>query len=211
MSRVGTVVTILLALAAIAFAVAYVASPVLAFHDLQQAARAGDRDRLEALIDFPAVREDLKRQVDAGLVKLARKSSGVGFWPLEALGIVGSAVGDRAIDKLVTPDAIALMASEGRRPGGKRAKANKGDDAATDASPAQAPADKPVVRYAYLTPDAFRVSIAPASHPDLPVGLILQRRSVFAWRVVAIRLPGDLDKKAAKAKRSEASEETPSE
>jgi hypothetical protein len=207
MSRVGTVLTILLALAAAALAGVYAASPVLAFHDLQKAARAGDRDRLEALIDFPAVREDLKRQVDAGLVKLARKSSGVGFWPLEALGVVGSAVGDRAIDKLVTPEAIALMAAQGERPGGKRSKEAKGD---ADSAP-PAPADKPVVRYAYLTPDAFRVSIAPAGHPDLPVGLILQRRGLFAWRVVAIRLPGGGDKTAAKAKEPKDGEETPSE
>ena len=204
MSRLGTVLTLLLALAALAFAAAYAASPLLAFQALRQAARAGDRDRLEALVDFPAVREDLKRQVDAGVIKLARKSSGVGFWPLEALGVVGSALGDRAIDKLVTPDAIALMASEGLRPGGKRAKADKGDkgDKGADAAP-PTPAEKPVVRYAYLTPDAFRVSIAPAAHPDLPVGLILQRRGLFAWRVVAIRLPGVGDDKAAK--------ETPSE
>lgn len=208
MSRVGTGLTGLLALAAAALIGAYAASPVLAFHELQQAARAGDRDRLDALIDFPAVREDLKRQVDAGVIKLARKSSGIGFWPLEALGVLGSAVGDRAIDKLVTPDAIALMASEGQRPGGKKARADKGDAAG---APPAATAEKPIVRYAYLTPDAFRVSVAPAGHPDLPVGLILQRRSLFAWRVVAIRLPGDLDKKAPKAKRSEGGEETPSE
>jgi len=208
MSRVGTVLTILLFLAAAAFAGAYAASPFLAFKQLQEAARAGDRDRLEALIDFPAVREDLKRQVDAGIVKLARKSSGVGFWPLEALGIVGSAVGDRAIDKLVTPDAIALMASQGERPGGKKAKADKED---ADAATAPKPADKPVVRYAYLTPDAFRVSIAPAGHPNLPVGLILQRRGLFAWRVVAIRLPGGDDKKAATTDSPKDSKETPSE
>jgi len=203
MSRVGTALTILLALAAVALAGVYAVSPVLAFRELQEAARAGDRDRLEALIDFPAVREDLKRQVDAGVIKLARKSSDIGFWPLEALGMLGSVVGDRAIDKLMTPDAIALMASEGQRPGGKKAKA--------DANAAPAPAEKPVVRYAYLTPDAFRVSVAPAGHPDLPVGLILQRRSLFAWRVVAIRLPGADDKTAPKADSPKDSKETPSE
>ena len=100
-----------------------------------------------------------------------------------------------------------MMAGRGERPGGKRSKRAEDDAGAT---PAEAEA-KPVVRYAYLTPDAFRVSVAPAGHPDLPVGLILQRRSLFAWRVVAIRLPSGDDKKAPKTDSPKEAEQTPSE
>ncbi len=100
---------------------AYVGSPLLAFEQLRQAARAGDHDRLEALVDFPAVRENLKHQVDNRVTKLARHAGGIGFLPLQVLSRLGVEVGDRAVDRLVTPEAIGAMAAYGERPRGQGA------------------------------------------------------------------------------------------
>ncbi len=170
-------------LALVAFVAAYAASPILAFQQLKTAAEQGDHDRLEALVDFPAVREDLKRQVDSRAVKLARDASGVGYPIAAILGKLGSALGDRSIDRLVTPEAISAMVRSGLVPHRHKHDSNTG------AAPAADDPSGTVTRYAYLTPDRFRVSVAPAQAPDRSIGLIMDRRGLFSWRLEAIELP----------------------
>ena len=45
-----------------------------------------------------------------------------------------------------------------------------------------------MVRDGYLTPDRFRVGISPASAPEEQIGLIMDRRGLFSWRVEEIEL-----------------------
>lgn len=175
----GVLLVIVLALAA----AAYLGSPFWAFQQLKVAAETGDQDRLAALVDFPAVRDDLKRQVDSGAVKLAREASGVGFPAVMALGRLGSMLGDRAIDKLVTPQAITTMITLGRSPRDPLAR--------TEAAEAQSgrTTPQPSIHYAYLSPDRFRVALAPNAQSDVAAALILQRQGLFSWRVEQIELP----------------------
>jgi hypothetical protein len=181
MNRVlgGLIVLVLVALAA-----AYVASPVYAFHQLKDAAETGDRERLEALVDFPAVKEDLKRQVDSGATKLARRAEGVGYPIAAVVGALGAALGDRAIDKLVTADAISAMVQYGETPREHRKQAAK-----ADASSGQGGEGPTSVRFAYLSPDRFRARVAPASEPAHGIDLILGRQGLFSWRLEGIELP----------------------
>jgi hypothetical protein len=168
----GLAVLILVALAA-----AYVGSPFYAFQQLKEAARSGDRERLEAMVDFPAVREDLKRQVDSKATKLARGAEGIGYPIAAILGKLGASLGDKSIDKLVTPEAISAMVQSGRAPRGH----HKSD---TGGKPAAA-----TVGYGYLTPDRFRFRVAPAEAPDEPIDLIMERHGLVSWRLEAIELP----------------------
>ena len=186
MSRVTGILVLLLVLA---FAGAYAASPLFAFQQLKQAAESGDRDRLEALVDFPAVREDLRGQTESKAMKLAREAGGIGHPLAMVVGRAAGALSDRAIDKLVTPDAIADLVRYGR--------------AAHDASPpapaakgsaAKAP-DGPKMRYAYLTPDRFRITIAPNATSVDAVALIMDRHGLFSWRVERIELAALADDK----------------
>ena len=107
---------LVLALVLIAVGAVYAASPFYAFHQLKDAARSGDREQLEAMVDFPAVREDLKRQVDSKATKLARKAEGVGYPIAAVIGALGAALGDSAINRLVTPEAISAMVQTGETP-----------------------------------------------------------------------------------------------
>jgi hypothetical protein len=171
----GALILVLL----LAVGAAYALSPFYAFQQLKQAAETGDRERLEALVDFPAVRDDLKGQVDSKAVKLAREASGVGHPIAMLLGRLGSAVGDQAVDQVVTPEGITEIVTAGRAAhGGYKDKAADKD--------ASKPATK--VSYGYLTPDRFRVSIAPADHPDEQIALLMDRRGLFSWRVERIEL-----------------------
>ena len=181
MSRgIGVLVVLIL----LAFGAAYLGSPIFAFHQLQQAAASGDRERLDALVDFPAVREDLKRQVDSKATKLARTASGVGYPIAAILGRLGAAIGDRAIDRLVTPDAISAMIQFGQPPRGRRKDAAADPDGAATRHGVGTK-----VHFAYLTPDRVRARVAPAADPERPVDLILERHGLVAWRLEAIELP----------------------
>ena len=175
----GLLVVVLVALGA-----AYAGSPIYAFHQLKEAAQSGDRERLEALVDFPAVREDLKRQVDSRATKLARSASGVGYPIAAILGRLGAALGDRAIDRLVTPEAISAMVQYGET-SRRRSKETADDPGSAPAGPRQGTK----VRFAYLTPDRVRARVAPAADPERPVDLILERHGLFSWRLEAIELP----------------------
>jgi|WetSurMetagenome_2_1015567.scaffolds.fasta_scaffold164536_3 hypothetical protein len=177
--------SLLLALVLVAAGAAYAASPFYAFHQLKEAALAGDRDQLNALVDFPGVREDLKRQVDSRAVKVAREASGIGYPIAAILGHLGAAFGDHAIDKLVTPEAISGMVRSGMVP-------HKHKQPADEASaPAPAADDSKVAtRFAYLTPDRFRVAVSPADQADHAINLIMDRRGLFSWRLEQIELPG---------------------
>jgi len=175
----GLLLTALLALAG-----AYAASPLYAFHQLKQAAESGDRERLEALVDFPAVREAMRGQVESRVVKLARKADGIGL-PGTVLGKLGSIFGDRAVDKMVTPESLTTMVQLGETPRAhrRRLKAEGQEEAAADKIAV-------VTHYAYLTPDRFRVGVAPAQDPQTEIGLIMDRQALFGWRVKEIELPG---------------------
>jgi hypothetical protein len=175
MNRILGVLALLVLLLA---AAAYIGSPFWTFHELKEAARSGDKDRLEALVDFPAVRENLKGQVDSKAVKLAREASGVGFPAVMALGKLGSVIGDRAVDRLVTPEAITALVTKGRN---LRLHQVNDDHQGADA--------QPQVRYAYLAPDRFRVALSPADRPDTTVALVMNRQGLFSWRVEELELP----------------------
>ena len=180
MSRVLGVLVVLILLA---LGAAYVGSPIFAFQQLKQAAQSGDRERLAALVDFPAVRDDLKRQVDSKATKLARTASGVGYPIAAILGHLGAALGDRAIDRLVTPEAISAMVQFGQTPRGRRKDVSNQGEAADQGGQGTK------VRFAYLTPDRVRARVSPAADPDRPVDLILERHGLLSWRLEAIELP----------------------
>ena len=180
---------VILALVLLAVGVAYAASPFYAFHQLKAAAEAGDKDQLNALVDFPGVRDDLKRQVDSQAVKLAREASGIGYPIAAIIGHLGAAFGDHVVDKLVTPEAISAMVRSGMVPHKHK---HQEEDASAPAS-APAPADddsKVVTRFAYLTPDRFRVAVSPADQADRAINLIMDRQGLFSWRLEQIELPG---------------------
>ena len=174
----------LLLAALVVLAAAYAASPLFAFQQLKQAAHDGDKDRLEALVDFPAVRDSMKQQVEGRVVKLAQKADGIGL-PGTVLGKLGSIFGDRAVDKMVTPESISTMVQLGETPRQHRKRLK---DAGEDAK--NVPTQDVVTHYAYLTPDRFRVGVASAAAPDAEIALLLDRRGLFGWRVEAIELPG---------------------
>lgn len=162
------------------FALAYFGSPYLAVHNLSEAAKAGDRDRLEEMVDFPAVRSSLKSQVSAYMLKAMRDDPDMRNNPFAGLGmLLAPTIIDRAVDAYVTPDAISMMVTTGSRPGRGR-----GDAEGQSGEPRRLQ-----VSYAFISPDRFRVDLRrPDDREGKPLGLVLERRGLLTWRLIRIDL-----------------------
>jgi len=151
-------------------------SPFVFLRSLSNAAERGDRDTIAAEVDFPAVRDSLKDQLGRLLARKAEaEASGkrnpfAGF----ALRILPS-VGGQVIDAVVTPDGITTIL--------KRHVQQSGDSVA-----------RPSLwrgQFTWLDLNHFRARYVNARHPDAVFGIILERRGLFGWQVVGMRLPLD--------------------
>lgn len=172
-SRVKRLVLILVALLVplmlvVGLAVYAYYTPQLALRELNNAARHGDTGTLERLIDFPAVRESLKQQVQERLSKSTSNSQS----PLAAFGTaLAGAVAAPAVDTMVTPDNVARLL--------------RGETFGPSAGPTLS-LDSRQLEMHYENLDRFEVTSAP---PPDGFELILERDGWLDWRLVDVRLP----------------------
>lgn len=110
-SRLLPVVSLVLCVAAAAW---LYATPYVSVRKLQSAVQDGDTDAMSALVDFPALRESVKDNLQGSV---ERRVSSRGGKALGALGaaLTGAAT-NRVVDAAVTPYGLAAL-MEGRRPG----------------------------------------------------------------------------------------------
>lgn len=90
----------------------YWLSPGIALHGLKEAALSGDKDQLNARVDFPAVRDSLKSQFRAVMAaEMAKEKDN----PFGALGMAfATVVIDPMIDGAISPEGIKAMVANGR-------------------------------------------------------------------------------------------------
>jgi hypothetical protein len=178
--------------ALVAFLVAsYFVSPVIALHGLTTAAKAGDRAKLERSVDFPAVRDSLKVQLKAAMTRSIEADPKLRDNPFAALGqmlLIG--VIDKAVDAYATPDAIANMVATNKAP--ERISADT-----PPPPPVEQPKPKPKstteAHYAYQGLNHFHATYRDkADSPGDELGLVMERRGLFTWKLVKIELPPNL-------------------
>ena len=155
------------------------ASPYLALNNIKKAAQAGDADTLSEYIDFPSVKQGLKDQINAQIMKEVTQEDTDGF---EALGaMLATAMIDKAVDGIVTPDGVAMMV-QGQKP-------DLNGDAVEQTDEEQAGEKKLDYKTNYITYKSFKVSL---SNPDYEDNLdIIMRRDGLSWKVHRINLPLD--------------------
>ena len=85
----------------------YFLSPFLLLRSLSFAVRNDDRDTIAADVDFPAVRDGLKQQLDELCANPAPPQSTIAFSNL--LLQLAPAIGNQVIDAIITPDGIATI------------------------------------------------------------------------------------------------------
>ena len=158
--------------ALLAVGTAYVAYPYVTLYRLGEAIRQGDAASLQAMVDWPSVREGIKEDI-CDLVlddPAAVRQSGTGLPPFGASFVRG--IASNSIDRAVTAEALVAAASTSQRPVSRTG------------------ADVHVNWAFFEDPTQFTVSITAQGQTD-PIRLQMQLRS-GEWRVRRVWLPADL-------------------
>jgi hypothetical protein len=180
---IGLIVAIML-IGAVVAAGYYFASPLVALEALRSAAKSGDRDKLDRLVDFPVLRANLKSELSAKMLKAMQDDPSMRDNPWAGLGAVfAPAVVDRLVDAYVTPDTISTMVETGKAPppGSSPSPAPATPDSASNL--------KTEMGYADL--GHFRTKLIDTSDPKNQLTLTMERRNLFGWKLV--RLDFDVD------------------
>ena len=163
--------------------------PVFTFQALANAGEAGDRDRLASLVDFPAVRDDLKDQLSERIEQAAGKDKGL----FGALGsLLGPSVVDQVVDAAVTPEGVAAIVRSGRAPlsdiSGRKSALPPPPETAPPPSGGAAnfTTPKPKTKFGYTGFDSFKAVTSTKDGEQL--GWVLERRG-FGWKLAKIELP----------------------
>ncbi|HSU12924.1 DUF2939 domain-containing protein [Longimicrobium sp.] len=165
----------LLILAVLFAAVWMYFTPYLAMNRLQKAAKAGDTEALNELVDFPALRESVKTNVRSAV----ENSVGHDRNPLAVLGgLLAGAVAGPLVDAFVTPSGIAAL-TEGERPGQHRDGQQDGGVRVKNVK----------VERGYEGMDQFVVHFKDKTDGTEKMALVMHRDGLFHWKLTGIRLP----------------------
>lgn len=147
-------------------------SPRLAAKQLHNAARAGDVEALEELVNFPLVREQLKADLKASLLaSVSSKDETNGVGTALAAGLGGLMV-DGVINQVVSPSGIAALVRFG----------------STDSTRVQAEPQL-VTTMRYRDASTFVVTARNMNSPASDTVRFIFRRSGLSWRLVRLGLP----------------------
>ena len=168
----------------------YAGSPYWAVRDLQAAAKAGDAEKLERLVDFPSVRESMKSQLNAMMLKSMQSDPEMSDNPFAGLALLMvPAIIDRSVETLVTPDAIGTMLMTGDPKDLPEAAVAPDSQPPLPASSAE---PKARINAGYKDLNTFRVSSTNPNDPAAEVQFILRRHGLFSWRMTRIQLPSNV-------------------
>jgi DUF2939 family protein len=177
MARKRSAFSTLLVLGVVFAAVWMYFTPYLAMNRLQKAARAGDTEALNELVDFPALRESVKTNVRSAVENSVSRSHN----PLAVLGgLLAGAVASPLVDAFVTPSGIAAL-TEGERPG-------EGHRDAAD-SVARVRVKNVKVKRGYENLDLFVVHFVDRNDGHEKLALLLRRDGIYHWKLSGVRLP----------------------
>ncbi|WP_420479927.1 DUF2939 domain-containing protein [Brevundimonas sp. FT23028] len=170
--------------AVVLLAAAWGLAPVLTGQALIRAARAGDAQKLEQLVDFPALRQSLKDELQQELVRRVGDDPRLAERGLGALGMMlAPMILEGAVDAVVTPEVLARMVNTAEAPDPTRPAPPEPGDAKDGRDIHQA--------WGYRDLNHFAVTLTDRDHPDQHLALILERRGLFRWQLAAIDLQSD--------------------
>lgn len=159
----------------------WAASPVLAGKAIIRAAERGDEAALERMVDFPALRESMKGELNDLLVAEMRNDPRVIENNLGGLAtMLGPMFISGAVDTVVTPQGVAAMVTTAKAPeadGAVPPEADKGRD-------------EPNLHKAwgYRSLDVFAITLTDRDLPENSLALLLERRGLFKWQLAAVDL-----------------------
>ena len=179
------------------------ASPWLALRDLTQAFEDQDTRKIEKLIDFPELREDIKDTAKAAMMKSAAIE--LEGNPFAAMGIMmANAIIDPIVDQVVSPAGLHLLFSAGEMSGGTDGLPENIDAIARDliASGHRGETIRGVdaaqsieVKTEYLGINEFEVQVRNMDMFNESVSFHMRREGLGGWKVDGISVPDSLVEK----------------
>ena len=175
----------LIVLAIFVFAATFVSAPWFAFRALKAAAQYEDVQAIGELVDFPAVRSGLTAQLVADAP--AAKPETPSIWR-DPMGVFKKAVEPIAppepkVDRYLTVSGFNAL-TRGYAPGAPPLEPSSGE--------ALKQAIKgPHPTIAYWDPNRVRILVKRPGAPGKATVFTFERRALFTWRLVHIRLPAD--------------------
>ena len=169
-------ITIAAAVAAIAIAATAYASPYYALHQIKTAVAARDAEALASHVDFPALRDSVKTQLEANMSSSIAAVAGSDN-PFAALGqsIAGAMLG-KMVDAMVSPAGVVALVNK---------SAVSPQAQADDGAPAEGKQAKADYAAGYAGLNTF---IVRAKEGDKEGGLVLQRHGIWGWKLSGIEL-----------------------
>ena len=176
------------------------ASPWIALRELTQAFEDQDTRKIEKLVDFPELREDIKITAKAAVMKSAAIE--LEGNPFAAMGIMmANAIVDPIIDQVISPAGLQLFFSAGEMSinseevskdidliakdlifAGDRSEINRGMDATQSIE----------VKTDYVGINEFEVQVSNAEIINESVSFYMRREGLAEWEVKSIRVPHSL-------------------
>ena len=170
------------------------ASPWLALRDLTQAFEEQDTRKLEKLVDFPELREDIKVTTKAAMMKSAAIE--LEGNPFAAMGIMmANAIVDPIIDQVISPAGLQLFFSAGEMSGGADGIPENIDAIARDLTPSRdgGEASRGIeVKTEYVGINEFEVQVRNADMFNESVSFYMRREGLGGWKVNGIRVPDSI-------------------
>ena len=165
-----------LGIVAIALGVLFYFSPLLALNSLRDAAIKGNKEKLSSLIDFPAVRENVKAQALSAINKGMEKEKDN---PFAALGVmVSGAVADNIVNTFITPEGIA-----------KSLKDKSDRDVKAISENPKASISRPRLRW--INSNIAYVDFYDKNSPKDKTTFEFKRLGLFSWQRKGIQFPED--------------------
>ena len=166
----------IVAAVAFLFVGAYLGSPYWAARQFREAALSADVDRLDATVDFPAVRESLKSQLTVAMTAKFENDPKLKGNPFAGLGMMMMpAIVGKMVDGFVTPEGMSALMKRGKL---ERARAEPKVNPDID------------LDYGYRTLDRFAVSLKSRKEPNRePANLVFERRGLFSWKMIRLEVP----------------------
>jgi hypothetical protein len=150
----------------------YLVSPFLLLRSLSYAVKNGDRATIADDVDFPAVRNGLKQQLDDYLKSRAARPHKRNPFSNLLLSLAPS-IGGQVIDAIVTPDGVAQIV---------RQHVNQGASGTSRPSLWQG-------SFSWTGPNSLLATYVDGRHKDRPFALELRSKGLFDWQVTGLILP----------------------
>jgi Protein of unknown function (DUF2939) len=162
-------------------------SPYLTVQGIQKAASEKDTQEISKHIDYPALRENIKAQIQTQLQKEMAKQVQSSN-PFAAFGMAfAQSMVEPMVNTIVSPGAISA-AMQGKSPSAKKDFAKNDVEQAQNTPPPQDPSSEPEISMGYESFNAFVVQVKSKKADQQSLGLVFKRNGLD-WKLSELRLP----------------------